>query len=223
MPLSLPCVLMRWSGTFGKPESPVERWSWSLKTKTLFIGTDQAQWDLEAKALGDLWVTRLAPETHADITLTETRIAGLNEAGRTIVRPDGSLDQGIARHASKGTNGGTTRHSPQTALVASLVTKRAGATGKGRAFLPAPPYGLDTDYRLQVFHAESYAVAMARLIGDLNTRHGAAPGDDNGRVSVFSSKGYSTPVTAVRVGRVLDTQRSRRTDVIEGYTQFAVP
>jgi hypothetical protein len=40
----------------------------------------------------------------------------------------------------------------------------------------------------------------------------------NARVVVASTKGFNTPVTSVRVGRVVDVIRSRRSSIPEAYT-----
>jgi len=56
----------------------------------------------------------------------------------------------------------------------------------------------------------------ATMLSDINN----APGYDSGgapTVVVASTKGYNTPVTGVRVGRVMDTIRSRRRQLSESY------
>ena len=106
---------------------------------------------------------------------------------------------------------------PQTALAVSLTSGRRGPGGKGRFYLPMPgvgvvagPLTIDTVSRNQI------QAAAATFLTALNNR----PGIDGVDVEVIiaSTKGYNTKVTGVRVGRVLDTIRSRRTSLSEDFT-----
>jgi hypothetical protein len=67
---------------------------------------------------------------------------------------------------------------------------------------------------LEQFRDDMQASA-AQLITDMGNENGI---DVTGqRVVVVSSKGYNSEVTGVRVGRVLDTMRSRRRSLPETY------
>lgn len=105
---------------------------------------------------------------------------------------------------------------PQSALVISLVTARRGPTGKGRFYLPMPVVGVSAD-TLQISDGfrDSVASSAQTFLNNLNNQ----PGMDvlDLQVVVASTKGYNTPVTGVRVGRVLDTVRSRRRGLLEAY------
>lgn len=106
---------------------------------------------------------------------------------------------------------------PQTALAVSLNTARRGPTGKGRFYLPMVSRSVDpVTCLLSVADATTTATGTATLISNLNNQPGVDqfPGF---QVVVASTKGYNTPVTSVRVGRVLDTIRSRRRQLDEQY------
>ncbi len=105
---------------------------------------------------------------------------------------------------------------PQSALVVSLNTDRRGRTGRGRFYLPMPGCDITPD-TLQIGEGNRdgiQASAAAFLSNIMN-----APGLDvlDLRVVVASTKGYNSTVTGVRVGKVLDTVRSRRRQLQETY------
>jgi hypothetical protein len=117
----------------------------------------------------------------------------------------------------RGNGGGPITHPTQVSLAVSLVTTRRGATGKGRFFLPCPLFGLDgSSLVMDTASVDGVRNALVEFLNNLNNVPGvdaAAP-----KVTVASSKGYNSDVTAVRVGRALDTIRSRRTSLDENYS-----
>lgn len=106
---------------------------------------------------------------------------------------------------------------PQSALCISLVTERRGPSGKGRFYIPMPVANISPTTGLaSVGQIENARNQAAALITGLNDEPGI---DTLGlRVVVISSKGFKSDVTAVRVGRVIDTIRSRRAQLAEAYT-----
>ena len=128
---------------------------------------------------------------------TDPFIAGVNQAG--------------------GSNPGQVVYPPQIALAVSLVTNRRGPTGKGRFYLPAPYAGIDPTTGL-TFPTDVALVrdSVVQWIDALNNE----PDIDvvNHGVCVASTKGYNTRVTGVRVGRALDTIRTRRASLLETYS-----
>jgi hypothetical protein len=103
----------------------------------------------------------------------------------------------------------------------SLQSAARGPRGKGRFFLPGPSIGFDPSVA-QISLADATAVrdSATLWIADLNNWPGIDAQDP--RVTVASSSGVNNDVTGVRVGRVLDTIRSRRGQVPEGYTALSV-
>lgn len=108
-------------------------------------------------------------------------------------------------------------HPPQVALAVSLTTARRGPTGKGRFFLPMPTaiVGRD-DLLITVLKREEITVSCQTFLNGLANQPGVDVVDVG--VTVISSKGYASIVTGVRVGRALDTIRSRRTSLPEDKT-----
>lgn len=108
---------------------------------------------------------------------------------------------------------GSTQLPPQVALAISLVTDAArGRASAGRFYVPVG-IGVSSDGRLPSSAQQSAATAATALLNSLNT---ALPGFT---VGVVSSVGTGTQrvATGVRVGRVLDTMRSRRRALVEDY------
>lgn len=112
----------------------------------------------------------------------------------------------------------------QLTVVATLQTAlERGRGSKGRMFLPPTSTLLDsqlgTDGRIPASNADAYADGVRKLVVDLNAAYvGIQSGDEKvGKVGVASNAGTGSfrPVTEIRVGRVVDTMRSRRAKLIE--------
>jgi hypothetical protein len=117
-----------------------------------------------------------------------------------------------------GALGGIQFVSPASAVAVSLTTPKRGARGRGRFFLPMPVVEQDpaNGFLMSVAHAEGIRNSATDLVNNLNNQ----PGIDawNGHVVVASTFGTLSSVTGVRVGRVVDTIRSRRGQLSESYT-----
>ena len=203
---------LTFSGTIGPGGTVLETWSTSINftPDALIADWSDPQMDGLAGAMRTAWNAGINGVLANDCFTTEFRwaLVGANQKVRT--RPDGSYRQGISIVPSSG-NGAVTSMPLQTACVASLVTARNGPTGKGRMFLPAP-YFVPTvaDKRWTPANVTSIADAVVATIAALNLI-GA------GKACVASSKGYTSEVTGVRVGRVPDAMRSRRRSQPEEY------
>ena len=119
-----------------------------------------------------------------------------------------------------GTNGGATTSPyvlPQTAMAVSLNSSRRGASGKGRFYVPMFSGTVVAASLLCVAtDAQGLAVAAATLVSALNDQPGIDPFPQL-RVVIASTKGVVSPVESIRVGRVIDTMRSRRRQMPESY------
>lgn len=110
---------------------------------------------------------------------------------------------------------------PQLSLCVSLMTAASrGRASKGRYYPPTAlaPGDLDTTNGVISTVAASYcATSNAQLIADLNAIGTA-------KVIVFSHIGQvGREVTGIRVGRVMDTIRSRRSALAEQYEVAPLP
>jgi hypothetical protein len=138
------------------------------------------------------------------------------------IGPDGkyTADPYIKDYSVPGAESGGGATPPQIALCISLVTARRGPSGKGRFYLPLPAWGVNSaSFQIDGQNANDSRGSAVSLINDLNNQ----PGIDvlGMGVVVASTKGYNTPVTGVRVGKLLDTVRTRRNKLQEAYTDVA--
>jgi hypothetical protein len=164
-------------------------------------------------SLGSAWLNHLRPIHPGYVHLRTVETREITASGAELKNEAGAfVGQGFAGNvASPGTSAFTAVYPPQTALVVSLVTGRAGPTGKGRFYLPPVGFALQTtDFMLSESNRTTVLTAVQGFLNAVVTTVGMP-------LSVFSSKNYSSPVTGVKIGRTLDSQRSRRRSMTEGY------
>lgn len=108
---------------------------------------------------------------------------------------------------------------PQLAIVVSTMTERSrGAASRGRFYLPMcglEPTGNES--RISAAQALGIANSAKTLITRLNL---AGIGEAHVMSKTF---GVSNPISGVRVGRVVDTMRSRRSSLDEDYQIVPFP
>jgi hypothetical protein len=105
------------------------------------------------------------------------------------------------------------RIAAQLAIAVSLTTaKRRGLAHAGRFYVPMPTSELETDGRFNGNAAQTFADTASAMV---NTINGVYGGDYVVGVASKEGAGAFEPVTGVRVGRVLDTIRSRRASLDE--------
>jgi hypothetical protein len=144
--------------------------------------------------------------------LQEVKMARIGADGRY------TGDPAIVSTNARGGGGSQIKYPTQISLAVSFGTTRRGASGRGRMYLPLPLASLDTNtFTISLLAAEGVRDSIATWIADLRNQPGLDP-PNAPRPTIASIKGYNTDITTVRVGRVLDTIRSRRTSVPESYT-----
>lgn len=208
----VPHYRVTFSGTFGPSTAPVEEWSWTLKTAQL-LDPQQDKVTALAGVARTAYQTHLAPLWSANTRLQRVRAATVDEFGRVKRNADGGYVQHDVDGEIPGTSTGTILYPLQTAMVVSLMTRRSGPEGKGRMFLPWPQRAIGADYRVLAADVDSVTLAMTNFLNAF--RNAAAPGPFIPHV--YSSKAVKSEVTGVRIGRVPDTLRSRRSRLVEAY------
>lgn len=197
------------SGAIYNGTRDLEQWSFSVN-KPQQADMSGFDWQVTADGLRDAYSTNLRPLYASGVRAREFRVARIGADGKTEVTAEGALLQGINTTEAAGTGSETTTYPLQTALCVSLMTDRHGPTGKGRFFLPMVGYSLDSERLISVANATTVMDAARNFIVAVN-----ALGPQ--KVSVVSSKGYSSEVKGIRVGRRPDVLRSRAADVLEQY------
>lgn len=193
-----------------------EAWSFGLRLTGIGFDQGEASQQTDADALAAIvetwWGTQTIigfPTTLKTVKVNKISTAGLYVHPYTILKdfvpPKASSTQGT--------------YPNQVACVVTLETGvTRGLAHRGRVFLPAPTANIQADGRITEAAATAIATSFAGLLSSLNAAAQA------GFVSVGSDIGAGAfrPVTGVTVGRVLDTMRSRRSQMLEGRMSAAV-
>jgi len=216
--------------------------------RLVLIGTqyDNETWNTSLSivptALGELGMAAVSAQTLADVAaivgtwfpllnagpgptfvattkLTHVKLNRINSAGHYQDEPSRTH-----AYATPIAGGGQTSipRPPQLTIVHTLATAlRSGKASKGRMYFPLQGHldGMETDAQLTVAGADSTAKGLVDLIQKLNAYYTLI-----GRVGVASPGGTGRfeHVTRVRVGRVVDTMRSRRTSIPEQPVEWPV-
>jgi hypothetical protein len=163
--------------------------------------------------------------------LTFVKFNKINEQGRYASAQESftSFLSGTSGPLATGKGTSTTYVPPQSTLAVTLHTARVRGPGsRGRFFVPAPAVAaaVGADGRLaagDVGPVSSLGLQVQTLLTNLNNH----PGFDAGqgpRVVVATPggrgapEGDNVPVTGWSIGRVVDTQRSRRNALLEAPT-----
>lgn len=167
----------------------------------------------------DAWATLVGSATalfSTGVSLERVQLRRIGTDGKTT-----SLFEAANKQTAVGI--GTVKLPPQCAVVLSLMTAKAGRSGKGRIYLPLLGTNIGPDGRIASGGTGGVAGPGARLLTDINS---ALAANQSGipRVAVQSQAagGGSSEVLAVRVGDVVDTQRRRRDALVENYVTVAV-
>jgi hypothetical protein len=201
-------------GTIGGTPG-TERFSYGLSMEAEVPGQSQMVSDSEAT---DIAADLRAFHVNVNTGINDSAI--LREVKFASIGADGKYTQDpIVKTvlAAPGGRAADVKILPQSALALSLGTDRRGPTGKGRFFVPMPTFQLLANtFLIGTAEADLIRTQLQTLINAVNNE----PGLDGfeRRVVVASTKGYNSRVTSVRVGRLIDTMRSRRTSLGESYT-----
>jgi hypothetical protein len=209
------------AGDIAAAAGSVERWSFRLNMSdpdSLTSGSDGYFDDLVADCKA--YVT-------AEVNVWNG--AGLDEVKLAFIGPPpaGSTSLGVytkdARVANFprvpfGGQGSVSLFPNQVALAISLGTGQRGRSKRGRIYLPMPQVSLESDGQFLAVQADGIRNRFVTFVNNLNN----GPGFSNPepRVTIASQSGANTDVTQVRVGRVLDTIRSRRRSLPEAYNAW---
>lgn len=224
---------LTYSGVFGSAASPVEEWSMGVSLIATPGSTyDRTQLGLHVNELYPLWATHFASIVTSQAVLTRARLSLIDANGKTERDAGGAYLHADKAGSTPGTGTGPIPLS--VSLAMSLHSDMAGAIGRGRFFLPTPTLALDSNGRFQVAAQTQRANALKAFVDALNTYAdgtGEFPAGAGfvGRVCVASGGSAVSatppalyPVTRVSVGRVPDTQRRRRGDLLEERVEVAV-
>ena len=214
------------SGVLGDARTPVEIWATRFHVGA---ATDVVSLPPETQTENDVTLIKNwfgAPATHISnvATLTNVTISWIGQNGKVPLDGNGAFSQRKYPIAPGiGGGGGTNTNPFQTAAVCSLMSLRAGLTGRGRMFLPVPSLATQANGQVGPIYMQEMADSLTTLFQGINA--GYSPGAGNtGKVCIASAGSLkqglapaNVPVTRVRCGLVLDTMQSRRNKLREAY------
>lgn len=222
MPYSQEHMLLQLNGAIGMdPNDPLEQFSFGIR----FLNSG-------ATTLGDL-DTDAVFEDIVDSVMTQFRRTdtGINDAAKlgsikwNRIGTDGRYvnDETRVRYVTNTAGNHTPKYylPPQCSLAVTLRTgKTRGLAHSGRFYLPMPSFTLDpNDFLIPRAQALAVAASWGSWLDGLQVNNliGAkavvmSKGRNNG-----AGAGVTNEVTAVEVGCVIDTMRSRRGKLPENY------
>ena len=145
------------------------------------------------------------------VTLDSVTARAVGTDGKTVA-------QAVALVAGVVGNSGQQTAPNQTALVVTLLTNRAGRSGKGRIYMPflTPSFTTVND-RIPALAIQPLVDAMGVFIHDVGSQGTSGGGPWAVAVQSRVVTGAAPPVSSVSIGDVCDTQRRRRDKVKENY------
>lgn len=167
----------------------------------------QAQADAIALAWRNAFVST-AMHLCFNVYLTRVQVVAIAADGSWRKNTDGSYMKREGVLTTPGTGAADSFVEYPVSSVASLRTSRAGAHGRGRMYWPCPAEPPDGTGYASSTSALGRAQRIRTAFQEINTV--LATGTYNGVVAVASSAAVNTPVNAVSVDNVHDTQRRRR-------------
>lgn len=206
MPFKRPHVMLTF---FGKAWTEKETWQFGLRL-------DQPEPPLDAAMvlIRDAYKTyhaALGTGISYGCRYFGVKVAKIGTDGKYV--PGSSAKEYLLAASERGGNSASFMGLPQAALAITLNTSLIRGKGSvGRYFLPAMALSVMEDGLISTTAAEA---ARATSITFLNAVNAQAPG----RLAVFGQTGEGTvqPVTGIRVGRKVDTQRRRARSIKEAY------
>lgn len=149
--------------------------------------------------------------------------------GVTGCRVEARTNEGVLEGLAEGTRPstvfgqGTADHPYQNALVLSLRSPLAGASGRGRLYIPATGLALNGPTLRPT--AATITSVLAGTKGYLQAIGTAVTAQVTDTILAVWSRKLTTTlgVTRIQMGDIVDTQRRRRDQVIENYQELSYP
>lgn len=197
-----------------------------------FVGTGTPDEEYDEQAIAERLTTALAVRfaAPAPTRLGYSQSVRLRWGKFNAIGPDGKYASSTetARYdlPDTGVTGATVAASfhPQLALAISWGTRRQrGRASKGRIYVPMPTVQPDSSATIDAGLRQSLADAWAACIDNLNDEAQGALQQRPIAAVVSGVDASWEPISTVRVGSIIDTQRRRRNALTEVYSSAAVP
>lgn len=204
---------VRLNGIIGPANSPYEIFSygWNIGLASAFTQNTQDQMVLAAS------------DYHTNAATGIANLCRLREVAMSFVDPlNKQVGDTIRRVVDIPGGGPAAKYPPQISLRVSLGSGSRGRSNRGGFYLPLPGLVVDQNTGL-ISEADAQGVADATvgLVNRVNTI--LTTNDSPGSFFSIVGKNGDVPVRVVRVGRALDTIRTRRNALNETYVTSALP
>lgn len=211
-PFSSAHILYTFSG--GMPGGDI--WNFGLRTAAVSTVSEEDLFAMAGQA-GQDFISATTAAPNGLFRLNPTTLTFTSVVARHVTALGVTDVQGAAANFSQAGYAAGQLQPNQTALVATLLTPKAGRSGKGRIYLPMLALGGLLDDRMTGATQSDLAQQMSGFLSAMNQI--STPTAGPFRIAVQSRKGAGipAPVTGVSIGDVLDTQRRRRNKVKENY------
>lgn len=176
----------------------------------------------EAQAAATAVAALSLPSTIRAWNVPGVAFASVRIEARTLA---GALESlGEAAKVPPSAGNGTTGHPFQTAMVSSLRTQHAGASGRGRLYWPATAATIQAStLRMDPAALPGTVAEIATFLVAIGDAVSAAVGTDV-FLAVWSRKLAALySVTHVQMGDIADTQRRRRDTLVEAIHTAVIP
>lgn len=226
-----PHALLAWGGTMGN----VEQWSCSLRmTSTLYQATTSS--DRAAFCANALEQVYTKVRAYWSGKTNASTLAWMTWCKFNPIGADGKYENDATNvQYMTPTQYAKPSGAPAPFQIAIVATLDSGITRglakSGRIYIPCSNVSPGESGQVDNVTASQHASQVAELIRQLNNWTGpdfgllpAVSVVSKGRVKngAIVSEGIARPVTQVRVGRVLDTQRRRRAKIPEAYEKAVI-
>lgn len=205
--------LITFRGNLGSDTTPVEQWSVSTRWASATSPISQQR----INDIGALFRTFIITAAHGFSTAVFFKEARGYEVGT-----DGRATTEPVIYAAPAGSAGTTNsfHHPwQCSLVLSFEATGLGKGKRGRIYLPPMAFGIGaTDGVITAAQALAVATGYKTFLDGVKALN-TGSGPSQVIVGKTGAEGTMRDITLLRVGRVIDTQRRRRRNLAENYSE----
>jgi len=215
------------SGTFrNASDEPLEIFSYGLSMGRVHGQSGTENPDFTGTKWADIRDLLVEYHTGSDMSLNSrcvlelVKFADVGTDGRYLSPPlEFPIEDG------GGDTSATYRYPFQVAAVMSFAQVGVIHPARGRWYVPAPMFAMQTDGRISLENAQQWNDATAILIGAIGQRFFDDDDYTHWWPVVASRKTAvgNAQIVEVKTGRVLDTQRRRRNALAEGYVSSILP
>jgi len=194
-----------------------EEWSFGAKfSRTNTINEDATFGDIDEGGVDDAFATLLGNAYfHAGVKAADWRAYIIGTDGK--MEGNGPLLRTYDSGNPQGSSGN--RQPPQVSLVATLIATNKGPAHFGRLFLPGPAKAVADDLRLSTTDATGYLDLVVAFLKSVSDQIDLDDTNSSECVNVSpmggAGAGTLQVVDHVEVGRVYDTLRTRRRQLLE--------